>query len=679
MTVEVEGPDGVVIEFPEGTDNHTISRVMQQRYGTPNLAPAATPQNETINRLGQSPQSAGPTIDPERLGKMFGSHAVHSVTSMPDVPAALGSLTGKTLRRASGQPDGPPLEPMAAPERKDLMSTILGAYVNQSNAQGPMESPGADAAASKVIGPVMQPQNTPEEIAAALGDYAPAAIGAPGPLSAATRVAGAAGGGRGVKAIAEALGADELGQTWAEMGGGMLGYWRGRKFGQGVFEPVENTVKRSVDNFFAKKPEGAISEQTYLTPVQGAGAAKTPRIGREPAPPKGPPPAPVNPTLADRGDLTPEAFDKWYDRHSTRGIEPLEGEAYGTPGIDRWSSITRLPGKSGAIAKEAILGSIDDPQASGAKYQLQSQSLSALDKLTGGEKVLADKLDAAQQAYTPVLTPDAVSPALEAKTVKILTRIDKDRLSSIAADARELAQSRGLTALNKAQQLQFLKQQIYNRAQKLLADPEHKSLGASYMQIWSDLRDALHGEGGIKGYAQVDRAYESLLKQKTLDDNLRGMIMRGKEGKNPGYVGMSLSEQKALRDAFGPAADEFIIGQRLTDRRATDLSAVLPGSNSTTFKNAAHAGDNALESAQSFAEKPIRNTIGTTLDGMFGRIAEHNRDSQGAQFAKPMTAARAAEFRKQLEQLQAEKHAAALAQALAASQGPKPNPNQQSK
>lgn len=53
--IEVEGPDGSVVEFPEGTDDATISRVMAETYGGPNGAAAPSAP------AAEAPAPGGPT------------------------------------------------------------------------------------------------------------------------------------------------------------------------------------------------------------------------------------------------------------------------------------------------------------------------------------------------------------------------------------------------------------------------------------------------------------------------------------------------------------------------------------------------------------------------------------------------------------------------------------------
>lgn len=63
MTIDVQGPNGVVIKFPDGTDAATIDRVMRQSTGlTPAAAPSAAPP------LGPSP--AGASQQPVPTGEL---------------------------------------------------------------------------------------------------------------------------------------------------------------------------------------------------------------------------------------------------------------------------------------------------------------------------------------------------------------------------------------------------------------------------------------------------------------------------------------------------------------------------------------------------------------------------------------------------------------------------------
>ena len=47
MAIEVEGPDGSVVEFPDGTANEVIKGAMAKHYGSPTPQPQPTPQQQT--------------------------------------------------------------------------------------------------------------------------------------------------------------------------------------------------------------------------------------------------------------------------------------------------------------------------------------------------------------------------------------------------------------------------------------------------------------------------------------------------------------------------------------------------------------------------------------------------------------------------------------------------------
>jgi hypothetical protein len=90
MAIEVEGPDGSVVEFPDGTANEVIKGAMAKHFGSPTPQPQPTPQQQTdamsvpekfgrgtaygllngaegvVNTLGKSVEGA----DPQKLAKL---------------------------------------------------------------------------------------------------------------------------------------------------------------------------------------------------------------------------------------------------------------------------------------------------------------------------------------------------------------------------------------------------------------------------------------------------------------------------------------------------------------------------------------------------------------------------------------------------------------------------------
>lgn len=91
MSIEVEGPDGVSIEFPDGTSPATIQGVMRKRYGGPGSPPAAAPSRPPP-AAGRSFMDGAPTKPLLGQGKDdLGSRLL-----------ALGDNTVRTVAGAGG-------------------------------------------------------------------------------------------------------------------------------------------------------------------------------------------------------------------------------------------------------------------------------------------------------------------------------------------------------------------------------------------------------------------------------------------------------------------------------------------------------------------------------------------------------------------------------------------------
>lgn len=108
--IEVEAPDGTIVEFPEGTDDATILRVMKQAYGQPQEA--LTPAVRAANVAAIKARNAG-LVSPDAMAQnRAGSEAMtgQSIEAMELQPntmaGALGDLakaTGAGLSRGVNQ------------------------------------------------------------------------------------------------------------------------------------------------------------------------------------------------------------------------------------------------------------------------------------------------------------------------------------------------------------------------------------------------------------------------------------------------------------------------------------------------------------------------------------------------------------------------------------------------
>lgn len=153
--IEIEAPDGTIVEFPAGTPDDVIIRVMRENF------PAA-PQAQAGE--GGASGSWGPSV-PEDVAKSAGSGLLQGIAGIGDMPGALmnaysGLLTGG-LERAG----------IVSPEFANQMQQgMIGAV------------PGGGDAARKAIefasmgGSEYQPQTTAGEYAQTAGEFVPGSL-----------------------------------------------------------------------------------------------------------------------------------------------------------------------------------------------------------------------------------------------------------------------------------------------------------------------------------------------------------------------------------------------------------------------------------------------------------------------------------------------------------------------
>lgn len=389
-----------------------------------------------------------------------------------------------------------------------------------------------------------------------------------------------------------------------------------------------------------------------------------------------PPTVEINKTLAERagylGPKGPEKFDEWYSPYQASGADPFKFQAYQEPGVSKTASLARQPGETPQLAREKIEGPITgDKQRSGARYKMQTRAVTAADEMTGGPAKLAEEYKAASDAYKGILNEDAVSPSLADRAGKILDRVDDADHDGIIAEAQKLARAEGVPEMNKAQTLQFVKRALWQKAEALAEKPATAQRGFAYKQIFNELRDVLHGEDGIPGYKQVDNAYADIVKRKDAAEALRDKILTKPEGHAPGTIAMNPSTMEEMAITFGEQpASKFILNQRLLGQDAREFNRVAPWSGSPTVAHAAEAFDtNAMIADALKSGKPVEGAIsgfGHFIDKTLGGFSEKGRNALGADLLQQMSPAQAAAFRAKLAELQAQKRAQDLAQALSA-------------
>lgn len=227
MAMEIEGPDGGVVEFPDGTPDFVIKRAMAQAYaaskagGTPAVTPVSTAPSSSSDRdpVASRAQSllepkrtgafASPMIAPEARGVTPTGDAVKSFGSgVVKGSIALGTLPGnlETLGRAGINWAG---RKMGATENAVNPEPVLPNY------------PAAKWAVEEATGKKLYaPQTTAGQYAGAVGEFTPNLVF---PGSIAQRVLG--------NVVAPALTSEAAGQVtegtsaepYARVGGALLG------------------------------------------------------------------------------------------------------------------------------------------------------------------------------------------------------------------------------------------------------------------------------------------------------------------------------------------------------------------------------------------------------------------------------------------------------------------------
>lgn len=97
--IEIEAPDGTIVEFPEGTANDVIERAMQERFGAPRGSAGAAPQpvqavDIAASEVPQTPDLLAPEAETTAEGL---SGAVARGLAVPAAGAALGAAIGAPL------------------------------------------------------------------------------------------------------------------------------------------------------------------------------------------------------------------------------------------------------------------------------------------------------------------------------------------------------------------------------------------------------------------------------------------------------------------------------------------------------------------------------------------------------------------------------------------------------
>lgn len=195
MAMRVQGPGGVVVEFPDGTDEGTISNAMRQ---LPSPDPKQLAQPPPRSQQAPSAEGVNPLVDVAKSAGIGLAQGGIGLATLPGNLEALGRLGIDKAAEFLGY--GEPVS------REAVLPTA-------ADAQGFIE---------KYTGPFYQPQTTAGEYARTIGEFAPlAAFGGPeaGLLSRAANVVAPA----VVSETAGQLTKDTPFEPWARAAGGLAG------------------------------------------------------------------------------------------------------------------------------------------------------------------------------------------------------------------------------------------------------------------------------------------------------------------------------------------------------------------------------------------------------------------------------------------------------------------------
>lgn len=166
--IEIDGPDGAVIEFPDGTDDATITKAMQKAYpqsAEPAVTTPVVPEEEPVGIA-------------EDVAKSGGTGLVKGTAGLVGAVGAANDTLGWLA--ASGLEKLAPVVEKLAPELQDRFRESL-AQVRK----GPFPLPSANPeevldVVENVGGPLYEPKTTAGEYAETAGEFVPGAAFGPG-------------------------------------------------------------------------------------------------------------------------------------------------------------------------------------------------------------------------------------------------------------------------------------------------------------------------------------------------------------------------------------------------------------------------------------------------------------------------------------------------------------------
>lgn len=498
MNIRVQGPDGVVIEFPAGTDQGVITGVMQQRYGAPQAQAGGFNQKEAYERLTAGQASGADRIRPLLQGLTFGAG--------DEAVAGMSALAQKAI---SGRPLSEGYSAALAEEREAL-ERARKSYPIQSagmeiggSVAGGLGLAGAGATTARMLSPT---SGLGARMLAGGADAA--ALGAIGGFA-----SGEGGENRVREAIKDGLIGGGVGATMP-VAGAILGK---------VTEPIRNAISARLNpQAFAERQVAATVREAGSTPQQVEAA-----LAR----------------AAQQGQGVYTAADELGDI----GARQL-GVAYRGPGEAANMIKNTLTGRQEGQARRIINQLEEGFQAPQTKAQLEAAEKAArraeANALYGSARQQAGAVDpsAALAEADAILTPGASRLLNPGSGIQ-----PGERVSAVARARAFLTDNKSL--ISDFDGALAAKQEM---------DTMIESASPKVAEALKPIRNALDAalEKASPPYAQARDAYRTASKNIEAIQTGTDAARRGRTADTiPAFQGMSAGEQPGFRAGY---ADDLI-------------------------------------------------------------------------------------------------------------------------
>lgn len=594
MAIEIEAPDGSIVEFPDGTDDATIERAMQQTFTQSRprqFAPSNAPRSayDEISGVASRVRNFLPGTD-ELQGALKGAgEAVRgfmdpSSGGVSVLDTADGVSMQERLQGAQGgYQQGYQREVTRERDQRDDFAArkpvISGAIdLGGALATGGLIAAPAAAAVGARGGNLLMRAGAASTAGAAygatygfadrgnveqrgqnalIGGGVGAVTGAAFPVAgraigtragiARTPLAVAGGSSAGAAAggaFGYASGTTD--EERAQLAGEFAGVGAALGGGAALAAPAVRQIGRTAGPAFNRlmsdtsgmAPAGAMGWPPGQPPRRRTGGAPTVRDEVDTSLQR----------MAARRQLTPDKLEEIAQEAEATGRNPLAAQVLGEPGLQRLQTNASLPGQAAQRTADTIAA-----RRSGAAQRVTDDIDTAMGSQTrmGAKAGIATDFEAMAAEYNPLLSQTRLSPQATSRIDDALSFIPEREIDTVTAAAGRIAKYDGLSldTLPPAQRYHYLKmgigQRIDGMGREGLEGVERQRLTQALGRFRGRLEDAVPGYKELNGrWMDTAQSEEAL---KWADDFFAG----GKNAMRPEEIA---AEFKAMSEAQQQAA-----------------------------------------------------------------------------------------------------------------------------